>query len=113
MEINGFDEIFSMLDDMEIGDGKVKKALNTGGDEFKKAMETSIVVKTGKSKKSIKKSISRIDGDLVCKITIRRWYYGFDEWGTSKNKKNIGKVENAVSSITDKVFELVKKEVLK
>lgn len=113
MEIKGFNEILEMLDDMEIGDAKVKKALNVGGDEFKKAMENSIAFKTGKAKRSIKKSISRIDGELVCKITIRKWYYTFDEWGTSKNKKNVGKVEKSVSNVTEKVFQLVKNEVLR
>ena len=113
MNISGFDDLLNDIDNMEISEQKEKKALKEAGEKFEKAMQDNIAVDSGYSKKQIKNRTSRnSDGDLCQKIYIDDFYYHFDEFGSSKSKKNVGKIERATDDIADDVINEAFKSIL-
>lgn len=109
MQTTGFDELIAELEGMEISEQKEKKALSEAGEVFKQAFEENIAVDTGRSKRNIKKTIKRLeDGNLGCKVYINSWYYKFEEYGNSKNKKNIGRIARAIENVTDEAVKKAK-----
>ena len=114
MQLTGFDELIAELEGMEISEQKERKALSESGEIIRKSIEEKVAFKTGNSKRNVKKQIRRLDdGNLGCKVTVNSWYSGFNEWGTTKNKKNIGKVENAIEDVADKAVEVAKNILLR
>lgn len=112
--MTGFDNLIEELDKYEISEQKEKRALNAAGEIYKNAIEEAVVVKTGKSKRSVTKKIKRLDdGNLGCRIYIKNWYYNFEEWGTSRNKKNVGKVERAINDVTENAVNEAKDILIK
>lgn len=105
-DLSGLDELVDLCSELEISDTKERKALNIGGEILLKSTIKNAPELTGYTKESIKKKITKNDdGDKCCKIYVGAWYAKFTDWGTSKNKKNIGWFENAID---DKIEEAVK-----
>lgn len=113
MELDGFDDLIQEINKLDISSSKERKILKAGGEIIKEAMEKNIVVDTGRSKASIKSSIRNTDEGIESVAKVNNWYYTFDEWGTSKNKKNVGKIEKAVDNVVDKVYKIASEEVFK
>ena len=87
--------------------------IDTFHPHFENAMQDNIAVDSGYSKKQIKNRTSRnSDGDLCQKIYIDDFYYHFDEYGSSKSKKNVGKIERATDDIADDVINEAFKSIL-
>lgn len=105
-KIDGLDELIDFVESMEISEQKERRALRASGEIIKKSMEDSIVEDSGYSKKSIKQSIKKLDDGLYSVVEVGSWYYPFEEYGTSQNKSNVGKIErNLQNAIEDAVEE--------
>lgn len=113
LELDGFDDLIEEINKLDISKTKERKILKAGGEIIKEAMEKDIAVDTEKSKRSIKSSIRNSDEGLESVTKVNNWYYTFDEWGTSKNKKNVGKIEKAVDNVVDKVYKIASEEAFK
>lgn len=113
LELSGFDDLIEEIEKLDISEAKERKILKAGGEIIEKAMKDSVAVDTGKSKKSIKSSIKNTDEGLASVTKVGEWYYTFPEWGTSKSKKNVGRIEKAINNIEDKIYSTVEREVFK
>lgn len=113
MRINGFEELAESMRDLEISEQKEKLALRSAGDVFVKAFQDAVAEDSGASKRSIKRTISRADGMAVCRVYVGTWYYSFPEFGTSKDKSNVGRVERAIESCAEKAIQVATDIMLK
>jgi HK97 gp10 family phage protein len=113
LSFDGLDDLQNLCTEMDISDAKARRALNAGGDILLEAASKNTPEKTGKMKESEKKQITRVNGDLACKVYVGEWYSSFQDWGTSQQKHNVGFFERAVEGCADKVVEAMKNEVLK
>lgn len=107
--ISGLEETDKFF--QEISDYELKKIANEIGDINVKAMQSSIATDTGKSKSSIKAKIKRVDGGIEVNIAPHTYYYGYQEWGTSKDKKNIGRLATAIESSKSQCFSIAEKVI--
>ena len=106
IRITGLDELADQLSEMEISTAREKQALNKAGDIFKQSFKENIAIRTARSQKRVKKSIKRLDGALVCRVYVDTFYYGFQEWGTSQQKVNVGRIERAIESVADEAVNV-------
>lgn len=113
IEINGFDDIFKDLDDMNISDKKKRIALREGAEIIKQAVIDNSPVRTGKMKKRWKSSIKRFDGNLGFEVKGDTVEDIYNEFGSSDNKKHIGFFSNAVDKVADITVSIIAKGVLK
>lgn len=113
IEIKGFDDIFKDLDDMNISDKKKRIALREGAEIVRQAVIDNSPVRTGKMKKRWKSTIKRFDGNLGFEVRGDTVQDIENEFGSSKNKKNIGFFSSAVDKVTDKAVNSISKGVLK
>lgn len=111
--IEGFDELISKLEKMQITEQEERKALNIAGELIKQNVENESPLDLGKTKKSIKKQIKRIDGNMSCVIKVGKWYAKFQEYGTSQSKSNVGWFEKAIRDKEKEAISLISKELLK
>lgn len=113
LEIKGFDDIFKDLDDMNISDSRKRKALNNSAEIIRSAVEENSPVRTGRMKRSWKKSIKRFDGNLGFEVRGNTVQDIVNELGSSKNKKHVGFFSKAVDKTADKAVKIIIKEVFK
>lgn len=112
-EINGFDDIFEELKNMEISDIKKKRALNAGGDILEEGIRPNLPKRTGKYQRSTKKQIKRLDEGLSVIVKSAAWWDIFQEYGTSRSKKNVGSFEKGVNQSADKAVQAIIKELIR
>lgn len=112
-KIEGFEDIFDMLDEMETTEQDKRRALNKAGDILKNSIEPSLSKRTGKLQKSVKKNIKRFDGEIGVMVHAGKFYDVFEEFGTSFASHNVGAFEKAVDNVAEEVVETVIKELLK
>lgn len=110
--ITGLDELMEKISNMEISEQKERKALNIAGDIIMETVQDNSPNVTGATEKSIKKTITRYDGDLACKIEVKHWSKWFTEYGSSKNKKYIGWFSNSVNDAMPDVIDAIKEVIL-
>ena len=113
IKLEGFEDIFSTLDDMDISDKKKKKALKSGVEIVRQAVIDNSPVRTGRMKKRWKARIRRIDGDLGFEVKGDTVEDIYNEFGSSGNKKHIGFFSNAVDGVTEKAIKTIAEGVLK
>lgn len=112
VELEGFDELFYMFEDMEISEQKERLALNAGGEILLKSIQDNAPIDTTNLKKTIKKSVKRVDGDLGCEIKVNSFYAGFKEFGTSQDKSHVGWFDKAVRNVENEAIERIKEVIL-
>lgn len=112
IRIEGFEDIFKDLDDMNISDIKKKRALNSGAEVVLKSVVDNSPVLTGTMKKRWKSRIRRIDGDLGFEVKGDTVQDIYNEFGSSKNKEHIGFFSKAVDEVSDKAVRIIMGEVL-
>lgn len=112
MEVTGLDELIDYIQEMEMSDQKVKRLLNNVGDNFVEIFKKNIAIRGGGSKRSIKKTIKRFNGDLGVFVRVSKWRYNFQEIG-SKNSKHEGRIYNALDKEIKKSVDAAVKEVFK
>jgi HK97 gp10 family phage protein len=110
-EIEGIDDLFDELKDMEISDAKKKKALRDCGDILVDGIKPNLPKRSGKFRDSVKRRIVRLDVGLSVVVSSGKFYDVFQEYGTSQQKSNVGTFEKGVTSSQDKAVEAVIKEL--
>lgn len=112
IEIEGMEEFTDFLEDMTIDEANERKAMRSAikpiGEEVEK---NSPVGYTGKLKR-ISKTVKK-DGLATVGIVRTKVFYDiFQEFGTSKQKKNVGYFERSVKNTEDKALSILAKELL-
>ncbi len=96
----------------EVTEFEVKKALNKIGDVVVDEMKARIAVDTTTAQKSIKKYLKRYDNGWGVTVYPSTRYYYYQEVGTKKDKKNIGRLLSAIVDTQAECFKIAE-EVLK
>lgn len=112
-EIIGFDDIFEELKRMEISESRKRSALNNAGDILEEGIKPNLPRKSGKYQETTEKQIKRLDEGLSVIVKSKAWWDIFQEYGTSKQKKNIGSFEKGVNQSADKAVQAIIKELSK
>ena len=107
--VHGAEQALKLFE--EITEVEVKKVLNKIGDVVVDKMQSDIAVDTANAQKSVKKHLKRMDGGWGVAIYPSTRYYYYQEVGTKKDKKNIGRLLSAIVDTQAECFEIAK-EVL-
>ena len=107
--VHGAEQALKLFE--EITEVEVKKVLNKIGDVVVDKMQSDIAVDTANAQKSIKKHLKRMDGGWGVAIYPSTRYYYYQEVGTKKDKKNIGRLLGAIVDTQAECFNIAK-EVL-
>lgn len=113
IELSGFEELETLLQSMTLTDSVKKKAMKSAIEVIAEEVRSNTPSETGNMKKQIKTTVSKDDFDITGTVKLGAWYSGFEEFGTSQNKKNIGFVERSVNSSQNEAIEVLTKELLK
>lgn len=105
--ITGDQECMKLFE--EISEVEVKKVLNEIGDTVVNKMKADIAVDTANAQHSIDKHLKRVDGGWGVTIYPSTRYYYYQEVGTSKDRKNIGRLLGAIVDTQSQCFEIAKK----
>lgn len=105
LDIEGLDDLVDFLDDMEISEQLERKTLNVMGDIALEGAKNNAPVDTGKLKNSIKKSVRKGENGLEVIVGSDKWYAGFVDWGTSKDRSNVYFMEKAVDEVEDEILD--------
>lgn len=112
IEVNGLNELMTFVDDMTITEADERKAM-------KKAIEPVAEKLTadtpkGKTKKlsNVKMSVVREEFATVGKLRLGAWWDTFQEFGTSKSKKNAGFFERSINSTQNEAIEILFEKLL-
>lgn len=113
IEINGFEELEELLQDMTIDEADEKKAMKRAIEIIATEIEKNTPEgATGRLKK-IKKSIKKEGFATVGTVKMGAFYDIFQEFGTSYSKKNKGFFERSVNKTQNEVLEVLSNELLK
>ena len=107
--VHGAEQALKLFE--EITEVEVKKVLNKIGDVVVEKMQSDIAVDTANAQKSVKKHLKRMDGGWGVAIYPSTRYYYYQEIGTKKDKKNIGRLLSAIVDTQAECFNIAK-EVL-
>ena len=107
--VHGAEQALKLFE--EITEVEVKKVLNKIGDVVVDKMQSDIAVDTANAQKSVKKHLKRMDGGWGVAIYPSTRYYYYQEIGTKKDKKNIGRLLGAIVDTQAECFNIAK-EVL-
>ena len=107
--VHGAEQALKLFE--EITEVEVKKVLNKIGDVVVDKMQSDIAVDTANAQKSVKKHLKRLDGGQGVTVYPSTRYYYYQEVGTKKDKKNIGRLLGAIVDTQSECFEIAK-EVL-
>lgn len=113
IEIDGFDELEELVQDMVITEADEKKAIKKAISPIADEVEKNTPVKTKKLQKSVIRSVKKEGFATVGIVRMGRFYDIFQEFGTSKSKAHVGFFERAVNKSTDEALAILSKELLK
>ena len=112
IEVEGMEEFTDMLADMTIDEADEKKAMREAIKPIADEVErNSPVGYTGKLKK-ISKTVKKEGLATVGIVRTKVFYDIFQEFGTSKQKKNVGYFDRSVKNTEDEAVEILAKELL-
>lgn len=112
IELEGMEEFTDMLVDMTIDESDEKKAMKKAIEPIYQEAYVNAPQRTGKLKKGIKKQVRKEDLATVGIIKLGVFYSMFNEFGTSKSKKNIGFFERSVEKSKGEALKILAKELL-
>lgn len=113
IELEGFEEFESMLQDMTIDEADERKALRKSIKIIASEVEKNTPVgATGRLKK-LKIKVKKEGLATVGSFSMGAFYDKFQEFGTSKSKKNVGFFERSVNKTQNEVINTLTKELLK
>lgn len=114
IELEGFEELEELLQDMTLTETDEKKAMKAGIDVIYNAVESNTPVgESGDMKKEIKEKVTKDDFSVTGQAIMGAWYTGFEEFGTSQQKHHVGFFERSVNSSQDEALEVLAKGLLK
>lgn len=112
IEIEGFEELETMLQNMTITEADERKAMQKAIEPIYNEVAANAPERTGNLKKQIKKQVVQEGFATVGVIKLGAWYSLFNEFGTSKSKKNVGFFERAVNKTQAEAVSILSKELL-
>lgn len=113
IEIDGFDELENMLQNMTISEEDEKKAMKKAIEVIAAEVEKNTPKRTGKLKKSIKKTVKKEELDTVGIVNLGKFYDIFQEFGTSQQKTHVGFFERSINKSEDDAIRALSDELLK
>ena len=112
IEIDGMEEFETMLQEMTVSEEDEKKAMRKAIKPVKDALERdSPHGATGKLSK-IKTTVKKEDLATVGILRAGAWWDRYQEFGTSKQKKNVGYFARLVDGNKDKTMKILADELL-
>lgn len=113
MEITGFEELQSFLTGMTMSESDEKKAMKIAIAPI--ATEVKNNTPQGYSKKlmNIKTTVTKEGFATVGTVKLGMFYGMFQEFGTSRSKRNAGFFERSVNATQDKAILILANEILK
>jgi HK97 gp10 family phage protein len=112
IEVNGLDELTEFFEEMTLTEADERKAMKKAMEPVAKQLETDTPKGSTKKLSKVKISIVREDFATVGKIRLGAWWDIFQEFGTSKSKKNAGFFERSINSTNDKAIGILANELL-
>ena len=112
-KVEGFDDFFDEVANMEISTTKKRRVLNEVGDVFVKGIEPYLPKRSGRYRRMLAKHIKQLDEGLSVVVNSKAYYDVFDEFGTSQSKKSVGSFERGVNAVADKAVETAMKGLIK
>lgn len=112
IKVEGFDEIYTDLDDMDISDYKKRKVLNGVADKAVKVASDASYKRTGRLSKSWEKRNKKVDGNVGVQVYSKSYHDIYNELGSSKNKSHVGFFSRAIDENTDSFMDEIEKGVL-
>lgn len=113
IEIEGFEELEQILQDMTITDAQEKRAMKKALEPIYEEVMRNAPESTGNLKRQIKTSVKKEDFSTIGTVKLGAWYSLFNEFGTSRNKSHIGFFERSVNSTKDEAIKILTEELLK
>jgi HK97 gp10 family phage protein len=113
IEIDGFDGLEELLQDMTVTEQDEKRAMKKALSPITDEVTKNAPSKSGRLKKSIKTSVKVEDFAVVGRVRINSFYGCFQEFGTSQQKANIGFFERSVNKSSGESINILAKELLK
>lgn len=112
IEADGFEELEKMLQEMTITEEDEKKAMRAAIKPIAEEVKKNTPEDTGELKKSIRKQVKKDGLATVGIVRLGRFYDVFQEFGTSKSKKNVGFFEKSINKSKDEAVKVLGKELL-
>ena len=107
-DVSGFDELYNLIEDLEINDGQEQRILKQAKDIMVEEYKNSAPVRTGYIKNSVKGSIGTDDeGQKCAKAKVTAWDALFTTEGTSKVRKYVGWDVKAENNMEEKITKMV------
>lgn len=114
IELEGFEELETLLQEMTLTDTVKKKAMKSAVEVIAEEVRSNTPSgTTGRTKKQIKTKVSKDDFSVTGQVIMGAWYTGFEEFGTSQQKHNVGFFERSVNSSQSEALEVLTEELLK
>lgn len=113
IELQGFEELENLLQDMTIDEYDEKKAIKKAIDIIANEVEKNTPMGATGRLKRLKKTVKKEGLATVGIIKMGAFYDIFQEFGTSKSKKNVGFFERSVNKTQDQAVEILSNELLK
>lgn len=112
IELEGLEEWTNILEKATIDETDSKKAMRKAINELANAVAKDTPRGTTGKLSKIKKAVKSDGLAVVGEIKLGAFYGMFQEFGTSKSKKNKGFFDRSVTSTQDKAIEILSKELL-
>lgn len=111
IEIEGLDEFTNMLENMTIDEADEKKAMRNAIKPIAEEIEKNTPKRTGRLAK-LSKTVKKEGFATVGIVRTKVFYDIFQEFGTSKQKKNVGYFDRSVKNVENEALNILSKELL-
>lgn len=114
-KIEGVEELKKYLENNEMSEQKERNILKKVGEIIKSEVEKNTPKKTGKLKKNVMVKIKKLYGgtSVIVDFNNNVFWDIFQEFGTSKQRKNIGFFSRSINNVEEEVLRVIKNEVYK
>lgn len=112
IEMVGFEEIETLLQDMTIDEADEKKAMKKAIEPIKAGLEKDTPKGETAKLSKIKATVKKEGLSTVGIVKTDAWWDKFQEFGTSQQKRNVGYFDKSFKSTEGKALEILAKELL-
>lgn len=111
IEIEGLDEFTDFLNDMTVDEADEKRAVRKSLKPIAEEIEGNTPKRTGMLSK-LRETVKKEGFATVGAVRTKVFYDIFQEFGTSKQKKNVGYFDRSVKNKESEALEILAKELL-
>lgn len=112
IEVSGFDELESFVQNMTLTDADERKAMKAAIEVVYDATQENTPTRSETLKKSEVMQVKKEDFAVVGIVKYGVFWDIFNEFGTSKSKAHVGFFERAVNSSNDEAINVLARELL-